>query len=64
MVVNGEELQISAGMTVEEWLDQRELKSKLIVVEINERILKQEEWGNNVLQAGDRLEIITFVGGG
>ncbi|MPL69361.1 hypothetical protein SDC9_15100 [bioreactor metagenome] len=51
-------------MTVEEWLDQRELKSKLIVVEINERILKQEEWGNNVLQAGDRLEIITFVGGG
>jgi sulfur carrier protein len=33
-------------------------------VELNGKILKQEHWQSTLLQAGDRLEILVFMGGG
>jgi len=35
-----------------------------LVVELNQRIIKQELWPETRLQAGDRLELLSFVGGG
>lgn len=64
IAVNGEQMQMQTGTTVENWLKEKGLLSKHIVVELNERILNREEWADMVLQPGDRMEIVTFVGGG
>jgi thiamine biosynthesis protein ThiS len=64
IVVNGEPLQTQTGVTIEDWLKEKGLLGKHIVVELNERIVKREEWAGVVLQQGDRMEIVTFVGGG
>ena len=35
-----------------------------IVVEVNELIINSNKWDNEILRDGDRLEIVSIVGGG
>ena len=35
-----------------------------IVVEVNDLIINSKKWGNEILKEGDRLEIVSIVGGG
>ena len=39
-------------------------KPNTIVVEVNELIINSKKWGNEILKEGDRLEIVSIVGGG
>jgi sulfur carrier protein len=47
-----------------ELVRQRDLPGESLVVELNMAILKQSEWPATILQEGDRLELLSFVGGG
>ena len=38
--------------------------SNTIVVEINDLIINSTKWENKLLKEGDRLEIVSIVGGG
>ncbi|MDD2463761.1 MAG: sulfur carrier protein ThiS [Desulfobulbus sp.] len=40
------------------------LNSGALVVELNQHIIKQEHWPTTELEDGDRLELLSFVGGG
>ena len=35
-----------------------------IVVEVNDLIINSSKWDNKILKEGDRLEIVSIVGGG
>tara|TARA_S200000501_G_scaffold99401_1_gene92827 strand:- start:280 stop:489 length:210 start_codon:yes stop_codon:yes gene_type:complete len=35
-----------------------------IVVEVNDLIINSTKWGDKILKEGDRLEIVSIVGGG
>ena len=35
-----------------------------IVVEVNDLIINSKKWDNKILKDGDRLEIVSIVGGG
>ena len=37
---------------------------KTIVVELNDLIINSTKWENEILKEGDRLEIVSIVGGG
>ena len=39
-------------------------KSNTIVVEVNDLIINSKKWENAILKEGDRLEIVSIVGGG
>ena len=39
-------------------------KPNTIVVEVNELIINSKKWDNKILKDGDRLEIVSIVGGG
>ena len=39
-------------------------KPNTIVVELNEIIINSTKWDNKILKDGDRLEIVSIVGGG
>ena len=39
-------------------------KSNTIVVEVNNLIINSTKWEDEVLKEGDRLEIVSIVGGG
>ena len=38
--------------------------SKTVVVELNDLIINSKNWDNEILKEGDKLEIVSIVGGG
>ncbi len=62
--VNGEEHSLSNSVTLPEFLSQIDLNPRLIAIEYNGEILHRQYWNETRLQNGDRLEIVTIVGGG
>ncbi|MBR5156606.1 MAG: sulfur carrier protein ThiS [Clostridia bacterium] len=61
--VNGTELDI-AGKTVSEYLATTNYDPKRIAVERNGDIVFKSKYDATVLDDGDSLEIVSFVGGG
>ncbi|GAB4139510.1 hypothetical protein JCM17478_07250 [Thermopirellula anaerolimosa] len=64
ILLNGEEREIPAGITVGELLRQLGLAGKPVAVERNLEVIPLAKHAETSLQAGDRLEIVTLVGGG
>ena len=64
IVLNGEAQEIPPECTVFKLLQDQAVALKAAVVEHNGKILKQEHYQNTLLQTGDRLEILVFMGGG
>ncbi len=64
ILVNGESRKVAAGLTLTRLLDSLELKGDRVAVERNRAIARRDQWSATVLEAGDRLEIVHFVGGG
>lgn len=64
LILNGENSSAEEGVTVREYLLSLGLPEKGIAVERNLEIVPKSEYGQVRLEAGDRLEIIQFVGGG
>lgn len=61
--INGEELAI-AGRTVAEYLAENGYDTKRVAVELNGDILPKAQYDSTVLQDGDIVEVVSFVGGG
>lgn len=61
--LNGRELDI-AGRTVSEYLAETYHDPKRVAVERNGDIVPRAQYAVTVLQDGDSVEIVSFVGGG
>ena len=64
LVINGKESTLEPGQTVAGWLAARGLDPQAVIVEINEAIVARELWPATALKEGDRVEVVSFVGGG
>ena len=53
-----------AGQTLTAYLLSHSYDPQRLAVEINEAIVPKRLYGETVLQDGDRVEIVSFVGGG
>ncbi len=62
--VNGKPASCSPQTTLPQLLEQMGLNPRLVAVEYNGEILHRQYWDNTQLKTGDRLEIVTIVGGG
>lgn len=63
IIVNGE-LETSPPCTLTELVTRKGLAPGALVVELNGQIIKQQLWAETELKSGDRLELLSFVGGG
>lgn len=63
IVVNGEETAAAAA-TIGDYIRGRGLDPRRLVVEHNRVVVPAEDWDAAALSDGDRLEILSFVGGG
>ncbi len=64
IVVNGETRTVREGATVLSLLAELSLPESRVAVERNREIVRKAEFGGTALRDGDRVEIVTFVGGG
>ncbi|MBI4402052.1 MAG: sulfur carrier protein ThiS [Nitrospirae bacterium] len=62
--VNGEGRTASAGFTIADLLHELEIRPDRVAVEVNLEIVDQQEFERRGLCEGDRIEIISFIGGG
>jgi thiamine biosynthesis protein ThiS len=62
--VNGEGVPVPTGCTLADLLHQLALDTRRVAVEHNRRVVPRAEHATLRLNHGDRLEIVTFVGGG
>ncbi|MCX5749737.1 MAG: sulfur carrier protein ThiS [Candidatus Saganbacteria bacterium] len=64
IIVNGEEKETPRSVNIRYLASMHKLDSARAVIEHNGKILKGEEWGKTYLNENDKIEIISFVGGG
>jgi thiamine biosynthesis protein ThiS len=62
--INGEEKQVKEGIYLVGLLDELEIRPARVVVELNRQIVARQAYGSTVINDGDVLEIVHFVGGG
>lgn len=64
VVINGETRTVVQGTTVAALVGELGLGDRRVAVERNLAVVPRAEHATTVLAAGDRLEVVTFVGGG
>ncbi len=64
ITVNGTVDELNSKMTVQDYVGARNLRDEIIIVVINGEVIAKDAWGENLLKAGDSVEIIRVVGGG
>ena len=64
LVVNGERVEVEAGMTVRALLVHLGFGDTLVAVERNEAVVPRAQHATERLHDEDRIEIVHFVGGG
>ena len=64
ITVNGETKPLQPGTTLAAFLEQLDMQPKYVAVERNLDLVPRSRHATCILQPGDRLEIVTLVGGG
>jgi sulfur carrier protein len=62
--LNGESRDISEGTTVADLLRGLDIRADRVAVELNLEILERNNFATQHLREGDRVEILSFIGGG
>ena len=62
--VNGESVELAAASRLSQLLAQLEITTRHVAVELNLEIIPFEKHAECVLADGDKLEVVTLVGGG
>jgi sulfur carrier protein len=62
--VNDEELELPEPSTVQDLLARLQLPGTRVAVELNRGIVRRADHATTPLRPGDRVEVVTLVGGG
>lgn len=62
--VNGNVEVVSVNKSVYDLVTGKNLDPTRVVVEVNQRIIKRDQFRELILQDGDVVEVLRFVGGG
>lgn len=63
VTVNGEKVE-AVDKNLAEYLEEKAFDIKKIAVEINGEIVPKSKYSETLLQEGDKVEVVSFVGGG
>jgi len=64
IIINGKEKNYISEITLEELINELSDSNKKFAVELNEEIIPRSQLQNKLIVDGDKIEIITAVGGG
>lgn len=62
--VNGERRTAADGMTIADLLRELDIRPDRVAVEVNLEIVDKQDFGRRGIREGDRVEILSFIGGG
>ena len=62
--LNGDPHQVTGPLSISELLAQLEIDARRVAVELNLAVVKKAAYDSSVINEGDEVEIVNFVGGG
>jgi thiamine biosynthesis protein ThiS len=62
--VNGKPVTLPDGATVAQLIESLDLGRQRVAVEVNLQLVLRKDWPAARLKEGDRVEVVTLVGGG
>lgn len=63
-LINGTKTSLQSGTTLYGLITLYQLKPEVVIIEHNGNIIKQQYWDKTIIKENDRIELISFVGGG
>ncbi|EAK3646168.1 sulfur carrier protein ThiS [Campylobacter lari] len=63
MIINGQKLELKE-LRFMDYVREEQLKIEFIALELNGEIIPRDQFENLILKENDKVEIVTFVGGG
>jgi len=64
VTINGKTETLAEEKTVTDLLERLKLAPIRVAVEINEELVSRRDFSETTIHDGDRIEVVTFVGGG
>ena len=64
LTVNGQDRELAEGTTIADLLADLGLDPRMLAVERNLELVPRAQHAETELTAGDRIEVVTLVGGG
>jgi thiamine biosynthesis protein ThiS len=64
ILLNNETTLLNDELTISILLDQINIRQKYFAVEVNEKIIPKSKHKSFLIKEGDKIEIITAIGGG
>ncbi len=62
--LNGDDRELADRCTLEKLVQELSLTPQRVAIELNRSVVRREAWAQTILNEGDRVEIVHFVGGG
>jgi len=62
--LNGDPYEISKGTNLNELLNKLKIQKNKVAIEVNGEIVEKNKYPNLILNKGDKVEIVQFIGGG
>ena len=64
IILNGDPFELDGPLSITDLLTRLDIDPRRVAIEHNLAILKRQVFADTVVQDGDRIEIVNFVGGG
>ena len=64
VLINGKEVKIENEISLYEFLKENKFDPQFVTVEVNEELVKRENFKNFLVKDGYKVEVFSFVGGG
>ena len=64
ITINGKNEEIAAGQKIIDLLQAKNIKPEVVAIELNEDIVEKQDYATKVLEDGDKLEFVYYMGGG
>ncbi|HOO16473.1 MAG: sulfur carrier protein ThiS [Phycisphaerae bacterium] len=64
VTINGQARTFEQPLTIAELLAQLEVHPLRVAIEVNEQLVRRADFAATQIREGDRIEVVTFVGGG
>ena len=62
--LNGDLYEINDGTNLSELLNKLKIQKNKVAIEVNGEIVEKSKYPNLILNKGDKVEIVKFIGGG
>ena len=62
--LNGDPYEINDGTNLNELLNKLKIQKNKVAIEVNGEIVEKSKYPNLILNKGDKVEIVKFIGGG